>query len=162
MRTKDVLKEALLAFDGTVILVSHDRDFLNGLAEKVYEFGGGKVREHLGGIYDFLQKKELESLDSLNTTNNSPAPAEPKTSQPAPLSYEERKEAARTRRKAEKRAEECEARVEKLEEEKKKLEALLATPQGASDAELFNTYSLLEQQIKAAEADWENALEALE
>ena len=67
MRTKDVLKEAILAFDGTVIVVSHDRDFLNGLVSKVYEFGGGLVREHIGGIYDFLQKKEMESLDELHT-----------------------------------------------------------------------------------------------
>ena len=93
MRTKDVLKEAILAFDGTVIVVSHDRDFLNGLVSKVYEFGGGLVREHIGGIYDFLQKKEMESLDELHTIG-SPSGNSPKatTSQPSDgkLSYEER------------------------------------------------------------------------
>ena len=65
MRSKDVLKDAIREFDGTVILVSHDRDFLDGLATKVYEFGGGIVKEHLGGIYDFLQKKQIENLNEL-------------------------------------------------------------------------------------------------
>lgn len=71
MRTKDVLKEAILAFDGTVILVSHDRDFLDGLVSKVYEFGGGHVREHIGGIYDFLEKKQIENIDDIQLTASS-------------------------------------------------------------------------------------------
>ena len=165
MRTKDVLKEAILAFDGTVIVVSHDRDFLNGLVSKVYEFGGGLVREHIGGIYDFLQKKEMESLDELHTIG-SPSGNSPKatTSQPSDgkLSYEERKEQAKLKRKAEKKVEQCEQLVMKLENEKTKLEAKLATPEGAADATLFEAYNDIQQKLTEAELAWEEALEQLE
>lgn len=165
MRTKDVLKEAILAFDGTVIVVSHDRDFLNGLVSKVYEFGGGLVREHIGGIYDFLQKKEMESLDELHTigssSGNSPKAT---TSQPSDgkLSYEERKEQAKLKRKAEKKVEQCEQLVMELENEKTKLEAKLATPEGAADATLFEAYNDIQQKLTEAELAWEEALEQLE
>ena len=171
MRTKDVLKEAILAFDGTVIVVSHDRDFLNGLVTKVYEFGGGRVREHLGGIYDFLQRKELESLDELQTArlSQSPAPApsapaagNPKEASAGKQSYEERKEQARQRKKAERLAEQCEAEVVRLEEEKAALEARLATPKGAADAALFEQYGQLQQKISEAEAAWEAAMEDMQ
>ena len=168
MRTKDVLKEAILAFDGTVIVVSHDRDFLDGLVEKVYEFGGGKVREHLGGIYDFLEKKQLETLDQLHTAGSpSASQAQPKAEAKAvpsegKLSYEEQKEQARKRRKAEKLVEQMEARVMALEEEKAELEASLSTPEGASDQKLFERYAQLGRELKEAEAAWEEALEALE
>lgn len=165
MRTKDVLKEAILAFDGTVIVVSHDRDFLNGLVSKVYEFGGGLVREHIGGIYDFLQKKEMESLDELHTIG-SPSGYSPKatTSQPSDgkLSYEERKEQAKLKRKAEKKVEQCEQLVMELENEKTKLEAKLATPEGAADATLFEAYNDIQQKLTEAELAWEEALEQLE
>lgn len=165
MRTKDVLKEAILAFDGTVIVVSHDRDFLNGLVSKVYEFGGGLVREHIGGIYDFLQKKEMESLDELHTIG-SPSGNSPKatTSQPSDgkLSYEERKEQAKLKRKAEKKVEQCEQLVMELENEKTKLEAKLATPEGAADATLFEAYNDIQQKLTEAELAWEEALEQLE
>lgn len=165
MRTKDVLKEAILAFDGTVIVVSHDRDFLNGLVSKVYEFGGGLVREHIGGIYDFLQKKEMESLDELHTIG-SPSGNSPKatTSQPSDgkLSYEERKEQAKLKRKAEKKVEQCEQLVMELENEKTKLEAKLATPEGAADATLFEVYNDIQQKLTEAELAWEEALEQLE
>lgn len=165
MRTKDVLKEAILAFDGTVIVVSHDRDFLNGLVSKVYEFGGGLVREHIGGIYDFLQKKEMESLDELHTIG-SPSGNSPKatTSQPSDgkLSYEERKEQAKLKRKAEKEVEQCEQLVMELENEKTKLEAKLATPEGAADATLFEAYNDIQQKLTEAELAWEEALEQLE
>lgn len=165
MRTKDVLKEAILAFDGTVIVVSHDRDFLNGLVSKVYEFGGRLVREHIGGIYDFLQKKEMESLDELHTIG-SPSGNSPKatTSQPSDgkLSYEERKEQAKLKRKAEKKVEQCEQLVMELENEKTKLEAKLATPEGAADATLFEAYNDIQQKLTEAELAWEEALEQLE
>lgn len=165
MRTKDVLKEAILAFDGTVIVVSHDRDFLNGLVSKVYEFGGGLVREHIGGIYDFLQKKEMESLDELHTIG-SPSGNSPKatTSQPSDgkLSYEERKEQAKLKRKAEKKVEQCEQLVMELENEKTKLEAKLAIPEGAADATLFEAYNDIQQKLTEAELAWEEALEQLE
>ncbi len=170
MRTKDVLKEAILAFDGTVIVVSHDRDFLDGLVTKVYEFGGGLVREHIGGIYDFLKKKEIESLDALQSTRlssgTSASGPQSKASDDTPsegkLSYEERKEQAKQRRKAEKLVEQCEARVAKLESEKSALESRLATPEGAQDAQLFEEYAQLQAQLKSAEEEWETAMEALE
>ncbi len=171
MRTKDVLKEAILAFDGTVIIVSHDRDFLNGLVSKVYEFGGGLVREHIGGIYDFLQKKEMESLDELHAMGSSSAfsssispSASSQEAQPSEgkLSYEERKEQVKLRRKLEKNVEKCEAEVNRLEAEKQSIEAKLATPEGASDTSLFTEYGRIQQALKQAEDAWEQAMEALE
>ena len=167
MRTKDVLKEAIAAFDGTVIVVSHDRDFLSGLVTKVYEFGGGKVREHIGGISDFLQKKDMASLDELLSTGSpsataSPSPTPTPTATEGKTTYLERKEQAKLRRRAEKEVENCEQAVMKLEEEKAELEALLATPEGAADNSLCAKYGDLQQAIAKAEEAWEAALDALE
>lgn len=170
MRTKDVLKEAILSFDGTVIVVSHDRDFLDGLVSKVYEFGGGLVREHIGGIYDFLQKKEMESLDELHTAGSpsattqstSKAPDSAEVASEGKLSYEEQKEKAKLRRKAEKLVEKCEEDVAKLEQKKADVEAKLATPEGATDATLFEVYAEVQQELKQAEDAWEKAMEAIE
>lgn len=172
MRTKDVLKEAILAFDGTVIVVSHDREFLDGLVSKVYEFGGGQVREHLGGIYDFLRKKEIESLDELQRTGGnvmsqtgSPSAGQPRqTAAPSEgkLSYEQRKEQTKLVRKAEKRVADCEAAVSRLEEEKAGIEARLATPDGAQDGSLFEQYAAVQKQLAEAEETWEQAMEELE
>ena len=163
MRTKDVLKEALLAFDGTVILVSHDRDFLDGLVEKVYEFGGGHVREHIGGIYDFLRKKDIDTLDSLNLklatvrpTDEAKAPTEGR------LSYEQQKERTRQLRQIEKRVKEAEANIEKIEAEIATLEQQLATPEGAADAALAQSYAQQQKDLEEAMAQWEEAAEALE
>lgn len=169
MRTKDVLKEAILSFDGTVIVVSHDRDFLDGLVSKVYEFGGGQVREHIGGIYDFLQKKEMESLDELhatgspsaNTTNSASSNSTQPQMSEGKLSYEERKEQAKIRRKLEKEVERCETEVSRLESEKTALEAKLATPEGAADTALFSQYGQIQQDLSQAEDAWEKAMEAL-
>lgn len=169
MRTKDVLKEAILSFDGTVIVVSHDRDFLDGLVSKVYEFGGGQVREHIGGIYDFLQKKEMESLDELhatgspsaNTTNSASSNSTQPQMSEGKLSYEERKEQAKIRRKHEKEVERCETEVSRLESEKAALEAKLATPEGAADTALFSQYGQIQQDLSQAEDAWEKAMEAL-
>ena len=179
MRTKDVLKEAILAFDGTVIVVSHDRDFLDGLVTKVYEFGGGLVREHIGGIYDFLQTKNAQDIDehlSKSATRTEPsatkasAAAKASSAAKAPaeapsenkLSYEARKEQAKLRRKAERAVEEAEKAVISLEEAKAQLEAQMATPEGAQDLTLFTRYDELKQQLAAAETAWEEASEALE
>ena len=166
MRTKDVLKEAIREFDGTVILVSHDRDFLDGLVTKVYEFGGGKVREHLGGIYDYLQKKDMESLDELHLQPARPNPAAPdaapKEAGEGRLTYELQKEKARRVRKAEKAVAECEAAVTRLEERKAALEARLSTPEGAADTALFAEYADTKEQLEAAETAWAEAMEALE
>lgn len=164
MRTKDVLKEAIAAFDGTVVVVSHDRDFLDGLVEKVYEFGDGRVREHIGGIYDFLKKKDIASLDDLHAQRASGAvqkPQEPVVSS-GKLTYEQQKEQAKNLRKAEKTVAACEDAVVKIEEELATLETLLSTPEGAANPKLFTQYSECKTRLAAAEDEWAIALEELE
>ena len=164
MRTKDVLKEAIRAFDGTVIVVSHDRDFLDGLVDKVYEFGGGRVREHIGGIYDFLQKKQIENLDELHLAPSAPATPVVAAEEPSrgKLSYEQQKEQARRLRKAEKAVAEKERQIADLEQQVAELEARMATPEGAADASLFETHGRLQKALDAAMEEWEEASEALE
>lgn len=166
MQSKDVLKQAIRDFDGTAIIVSHDRDFLDGLVDKVFEFGGGMVREHIGGIYDFLQKKQIESLNDLGrnlTSSGSPsAPASPSAMSPstssAPsLSYAELKERNKIIKRAEKAVELAEQKIAKLEEQKADVEAKLATPAGATDTQLFSLYSSLQQQLSDAEDEWTEA-----
>ena len=163
MRTKDVLKEAIQAFDGTVILVSHDRDFLDGLVTKVYEFGDGLVREHLGGIYDFLQKKELQDLKSLEATptQSTANPATPQQAQ-GKLSYEEQKEQARQLRKVEKEVKEKEEAISKIEATLQDLELQMSTPEGATDAALISQYASLQKELEQTMADWEAAASRLE
>jgi ATP-binding cassette subfamily F protein 3 len=159
MRSKDVLKEAIREFDGTVILVSHDREFLDGLVTKVYEFGGGRVKEHLGGIYDFLEKKRMQSLDELHLSASPTAPA-PKKEEPQPeskLSYEAQKELNKRLKKLEKAVSDCEARIEQLEQETNELEARMATPEGAADMTLYARHTELKQKMDAAVNEWEAA-----
>ena len=162
MRSKDVLKDAILEFDGTVIVVSHDRDFLDGLVSKVYEFGGGQVKEHLGGIYSFLEKKNMESLDELHlssspssgvsTDNSDEAPSETK------LSYEAQKEINKRLRKLEKETKECENKIETLEQEKQSIEMQLATPEGASDVSLYEKYEAVQKDLNSVMEKWEQLL----
>lgn len=162
MRSKDVLKEAISAFDGTVILVSHDRDFLDGIVSKVYEFGGGKVREHLCGIYEFLQKKQLDNLNQLQTTT----PYGLSTYQREPdekveivsegkINYQLQKEQNRKQRKLERQVAECEAKIEHLEQQIKEVEEKLSTVEGASDPTLYVRYQELKDQVAETEAAWE-------
>ena len=163
MRTKDVLKEAIQAFDGTVILVSHDRDFLDGLVTKVYEFGDGLVREHLGGIYDFLQKKELQDLKSLEaaqtqSATNADAPRQAQ----GKLSYEEQKEQARQLRKVEKEVKEKEEAISRIEATLQDLELQMSTPEGATDAALISQYASQQKELEQTMADWEAAASRLE
>ena len=148
MRSKDVLKNALKDFDGTVIVVSHDREFLDGLVEKVYEFGNKRVVEHLGGIYDFLERKKLENLQELERTAPA-ASATPVEAQPTQnkLSYEARKERSKALKKLEKAVAEAEQKVADLEKAVADLESRLATPEGAADASLYTQYSDLKQQL---------------
>lgn len=166
MRSKDVLKEAIKEFDGTVIVVSHDREFLDGLVDKVYEFGGGKVREHLYGIYEFLEKKKMDSLKELeipqfiregdlNQNDTSSVISENK------LSYEERKEITKTIRRIEKQIAETEALIEKKDIEISKTETLLATPEGASDSSNFEKYGLLKKEQDELMLKWEKLSEEL-
>ena len=165
MRSKDVLKEAVKEFDGTVIVVSHDREFLDGLVTKVYEFGGGLVKEHIGGIYDFLQKKKMENLNELQLSQ-SPQTASPKKEEPAEseskLSYEAQKELNKKIRKLEKQVADCEAKIEKLEEQVAQLEEQMATPEGASDMKLYEQHQQLKKQISEAEEEWTLLLSELE
>lgn len=150
MRSKDVLKDALKEFDGTVILVSHDREFLDGLVDKVYEFGNKKVIEHLGGIYDFLEHKKMDSLRELEratqAVNTSAGAADAQPTQNK-LSYEARKEQARIVKRAEKAVADSEVRIAKLEKAIAAVEEKLATPEGASDTTLYSEYSSLKKDL---------------
>lgn len=164
MRSKDVLKEAIREFDGTVILVSHDRDFLDGLVTKVYEFGGGQVKEHLGGIYEFLQKKKIESLNELQkgaSLSSSPTAGSKADSKDAEqpsenkLSYEAQKELNKKLKKLERQVAECEASIEKKETEIAAVEAQMATPEGASNMELYEQHQQLKKQLDEIVEEWE-------
>ena len=159
MQSKDVLKAALQDFNGTLICVSHDRDFLNGLVSKVYEFGGGRVKEHLGGIYDFLRAKKIESLQELERKNTSAtgqnsipqADTEPTS---AKLDYAAQKAAAAAQRKKEKQIAETEAAIAALEAQQAEIEQLLAEPQNQTQ-ELFQKYESVKHQIEQKLYEWE-------
>lgn len=169
--SKEVLKEAINAFDGTAIIVSHDREFLDGLVTKVYEFGGGKVREHLGGIYDYLRQHNIESLDQLGNNNTSPTStsatndvaANAKTEdKSAKQSYAEHKEWQKKIRKAEKSVKESEERIEAMENRLKELDAQLCTPEGASDMKLVTEYTEIKKRMDEEELIWTQLSEDLE
>ena len=167
MRSKDVLKDAIRDFDGTVVVVSHDREFLDGLVSKVYEFGGGLVKEHLGGIYDFLQKKNIASLNelqkpSLSVSSGTGQAAEEKTVSQNRLTYEQQKERQRKIRKLEKAVEQCEAQIGELEAAVKILEGQMATPEGAADTTLYSRHGALKKQLDEVVNEWEAASLALE
>lgn len=153
--SKEVLKEAIKAFDGTAIIVSHDREFLDGLVEKVYEFGEGKVREHLGGIYDFLQSKKIDSLTMLELSKNvsSPEP-EPVEKTENKLNYAERKELQKQLNRIEKAIKETEKDIEKYETRVKELEEILLKPEHASDMGLINEYTNITAQLEKANEKW--------
>lgn len=156
MRSKDVLKEALREFDGTVILVSHDREFLNGLVDKVYEFGNQRVIEHLGGIYEFLERKKMDSLRELERATQVASSALGTDAQPTQnkLSYEARKEQSKVIKKVEKAVAEAENRITALEHTIAAVEARLATPEGASDTSLYNEYSSLKKELSDTMDTW--------
>lgn len=161
--SKEVLKEAIKTFDGTAIIVSHDREFLDGLVEKVYEFGEGKVKEHLGGIYDFLQHKKIDSLAQLELSKNAPktvVKVEEKVE--VKQSYAERKEFQKRVTKLEKAIADSEKTIEALEIRQKELEETLLKPEHASDMKLINEYTELTQQISNATDKWNDLLEELE
>ena len=164
MASKDVLKKAIREFDGTAIVVSHDREFLDGLVSKVYEFGGGKVVEHLGGIYDFLEKKKLETLQQLEFSAKTPAsPSEPKPEiSENKLSYQEQKELNRQIRKIEKQIEEAENKIAALEQEITDFETQLATPEGAANVPLLQTYLETKAKLDRAMNNWERLTLELE
>ena len=172
MPSKDVLKEAIKAFDGTAIIVSHDREFLDGLVSKVYEFGGGKVREHLGGIYDFLRTKKISDLNQLGaakpsektekmekTASVSEIPQEPLKKA---LSYEEHKALQKKISRAEKSVKESEAKIEKLEAKLKELDEMLMKPENASNMVMVTEYTDVKRELDEEVERWEKASETLE
>ncbi|EFC70201.1 ABC-F family ATP-binding cassette domain-containing protein [Prevotella sp. oral taxon 299] len=153
--SKEVLKEAIKAFDGTAIIVSHDREFLDGLVEKVYEFGEGKVREHLGGIYDFLQSKKIDSLATLELSKNVSVPEpEPVEKTENKLNYAERKELQKQLSRIEKAIKETEKDIEQYETRVKELEEILLKPEHASDMGLINEYTNITAQLEKANEKW--------
>ncbi len=161
MASKDVLKEAVKAFDGTAIVVSHDREFLDGLVTKVYEFGGGKVREHLGGIYDFLRSRQVTELDQLgevtsNKANEANKPHESKQD------YAQHKEQQRRLRKAERAVEESERKINDMEQRLKELDQLLMDPEKASDMVLVTEYTTTKRALDEEVERWEKLSEELE
>ena len=174
--SKEVLKEAIKAFDGTAIIVSHDREFLDGLVTKVYEFGGGKVREHLGGIYDWLKSPlqlprkgesaenlSLTSSKSNNNQNVSPLPSEGSgEASGEALSYAERKEQQKKIRKAQRAVDESEAKIAKLEARKSELDELLMAPENASNMELVTEYTNLQRELDEENERWLILSEELE
>lgn len=166
MRSKDVLKEAIKEFEGTVIVVSHDREFLDGLVTKVYEFGGGVVKEHIGGIYDFLQKKKIENLNELQLSASPTASASkkdaPETVSENKLSYEAQKELNKKLRKLEKQVADCEQKIEKIEAKIGEVEAEMATPEGASDMTLYEQHQKLKKELDQVVEEWESVSMELE
>ncbi len=156
MHSKDVLKNALKDFDGTVIVVSHDREFLDGLVEKVYEFGNKRVVEHLGGIYEFLERKKMQNLQELEVSANKATEAAADENVPTQnkLSYEARKELNKAIKKQEKLIAESEKKIEELETSIADLEAKLATPEGASDTALYTQYADLKKALSETMDLW--------
>ena len=182
MPSKDVLKEAIKAFDGTAIIVSHDREFLDGLVTKVYEFGGGRVREHLGGIYDFLRSKKISELNELGQTdknvqqekslsvsqsaasNKNSSDSKPVASQEVlskALDYAERKEQQKRIKRIEKAVKESESKIEKMETRLKELDELLMQPENASDMTLVMEYTSTKKCLDEEMDRWEKLNEEL-
>lgn len=172
MQSKDVLKEAILSFDGTAIIVSHDREFLDGLVTKVYEFGGGRVKEHLGGIYDFLRGHNIDSLNQLGTgvmpgvsktENTAPQTAVP-VSKPneSKQSYAEHKEQQKKLRKVEKAVAAAEAKIDCLENRLKELDSILCQPENAANMEYISEYTSTKKSLDEEVERWEKLSEELE
>lgn len=163
--SKEVLKKAIREFDGTAIIVSHDRDFLNKLVSKVYEFGGGGVREHMGGIYDFLSKKKLENLQQLELSK-SPATSKQKEKEEHlsenKLSYQEQKEQNRLIKRKEKEVQEAEEKITKMEERLSEMETQLSTPEGAVNFDLLQKYLETKNKLDAVMNNWERITLELE
>lgn len=178
MRTKDILKNAIKDFNGTVIVVSHDREFLNGLVDKVYEFGGGRVKEHLGGIYDFLRARQLSDLKEIELTKPSEpaAPAAPKAEsaaaakesataprdepKPSRLSYAEQKEREKILKKTQKKVAAAEAQIESLEVKLAEMEGKLSA--GECDSQLLAEYESTKKELENSMSLWELAQQELD
>ena len=165
MPSKDVLKEAIKAFDGTAIIVSHDREFLDGLVSKVYEFGGGKVREHLGGIYDYLRNCEKSGVEAFSLRTET-TPVQPKATdtddKTSKQSYAERKERQKLINKADKAVKESERKIEQMEKRLKELDEILSKPENASDMTIVTEYTSTKKALDEEVEKWEEACMKLE
>ena len=158
MASKDVLKEAIRAFDGTAIIVSHDREFLDGLVSKVYEFADGRVRECIGGIYDWIGERREKTI----IPSNPITPAKPVVTNTSAQSYAERTELQRKRNRLEKQVKEVENKIESLETRIKELDAILCTPEGASDMTVVTEYTSTMKVIEKETQRWEELSMELE
>ena len=167
IRSKDILKQALKAYDGSLIIVSHDRDFLDGLVDKLYEFRDGKVTEHLGGVEDFLRKRRLESLNELERKNRTaekepekPAGKVPTASQ---IEYNQKKFISKEERKVRNRIDSLEKGIAEVESKMKAIEAILAAPGPSDDImELTRQYLELKREQDMKTEEWEKLVESLE
>ncbi len=159
MRSKDVLKEAIRDFDGTAIVVSHDRDFLDGMVSRVYEFSGGRVREHIGGIYDFVARFNQDKTPKPSADQMMLEGREVSAQR---LSYEEQKAKAREQKRRQKAIDEAERAVTEIEQAVAMLEARMATPEGSQDLSLYEKHATLKKQLAKAEEEWECAVEAVD
>lgn len=163
MQSKDVLKEAIRAFDGTAIIVSHDREFLDGLVDKVYEFGGGRVREHLGGIYAFLEHHKIETLEMLNApTVQQKAEPKPVKQSASALEYAERKEVLKKITRLEKSVKQSEEKIEKWEARIHELDTILSDSANASDMDIINEYTDIRRLLDDEELRWTSLCMELE
>lgn len=166
MPSKDVLKEAIKVFDGTAIIVSHDREFLDGLVDKVYEFGGGRVKEHLGGIYDYLRSHDADTIHAAlsanaHTPDKTVIPSEVKEAN-GKQNYAEHKEQQKKIRKAERAVKETEEKIARLEIRKTELDKLLAKPDNAANMDLIAEYTDIMQQLDKENERWMVLSEELE
>jgi len=163
MRSKEILKNALINFTGTILVVSHDRDFLDGMVNCVYEFRNRKIKQHLGGIYDFLRKKKIESLKELEIKSvKANSNVSRKVSSESGISFEEKKEISRNITNMEKQVEKTEFEIAKLEEELCVFDNLLSAPENIDDNTVFNRYEELKLELKKAMEDWEKNHKYLE
>ena len=163
MMSKDVLKDAIKAFDGTAIIVSHDREFLDGLVDKVYEFAAGHVREHLGGIYDYLRGHNTidDKLQAAYAQQPKEAEQHPDKST-ARQDYDARKDDQKKLRKARKALEDCEKRIASMEERIAELDSLLMLPENASDMTLVTEYTSIKKKLDEENERWFEMAEGME
>jgi ATP-binding cassette subfamily F protein 3 len=165
IRSKEILKNALINFNGTVLIVSHDREFLDGLVNCVYEFRNKKAKQHLGGIYDFLEKKKIESLKELEINTNARKTEKinnTKINSLQEISFHEQKEISKTISRLEKQVEKTEAEIQAIEHESAELDRLLSSSEKLEDHTIFDKYELLKIKLKAAMEEWEKQHEELE
>lgn len=162
MRSKDILKHALLRYDGTLIVVSHDREFLDGLVDKVYEFGDMKVREHLGGIYEFLRRKKLSNLKEVEKGDKRVSNDRPPKNSYNKLQYEKKKSFEKSKRSAQRKVEQSEENIARLEDELEALDQLMHEPENIKDQSVFTKYEQLKSELFQEMQSWEKHQMALE